>query len=235
MAADVSTNITEGFQNLTIMELALLITTPGFVHIFEEIINQMDSKSLLSSSLVCKNWWQVIQDHPKRWRCIIRRIQIKEALIYPDFPRIVQSVGARKEDIKELGLLLRQFSETEDKRTCSGAKLEGIPFVTRDSGFFKLVFGDLKRLQYFWPHLPSKNPMFFNDEFSTLHILAIQGNVKTFQFIAERVDNVNPCHGHAAPYEHITPLFYAKRFKHFGIVQIIEDKLQNPNKKQKKF
>ena len=233
MAAGVSTKITGGFQSLTIMEMALLITTPGFVHIFEEIINQMDSKSLVSSSLVCKNWWQVIQNHPKRWRCIIRRIRIKEALIYPDFPRIVRSVGAKKEDIKELGLVLRQFCETEDKRTCSGEKLEGIPFVTRDSGFFKLVFGDLKRLQYFWPHLPSKNPMFFNDEFSTLHILAILGHIEMFQFIVERVDNVNPCH--AAPNEHITPLFYAKRFKHFGIVQIIEDKLQNPNKKQKKF
>ena len=74
--------------------------------------------------------------------------------------------------------------------------------------------------------------MFFNDEFSTLHILAKLGHVETFQFIAERVDNVNPCH--ATPYEYITPLFYAKRFKHLGIVQIIEDKLQNPNKKQKK-
>ena len=120
------------FQKLT-MELALLITTPGFVHIFEEIINQMDSKSLVSSSLVCKNWWQVIQNHPKRWRCIIRRIRIKEALIYPDFRRIVQSVGAKKEDIKELGLVLRQFCETEDKRTCSGAKFEGIEgFYTRE-------------------------------------------------------------------------------------------------------
>ena len=216
------------------MELALLITTPGFVHIFEEIINQMDSKSLVSSSLVCKNWWQVIQNHPKRWRCIIRRIRIKEALIYPDFRRIEQSVGSKKDDIKELGLVLRQFCETEDKRTCSGAKFEGIAgFYTRDSGFFKLVFGDLKRLRYFWPHLPNKNPMFFNDEFSTLHILAKLGHVETFQFIAERVDDVNP--SLATPYQHVTPLFAAKLFKHFGIVQIIEDKLQNPNKKQKKF
>jgi hypothetical protein len=75
----------EGFQDLTIMELALLITTPGLVHIFEEIINQMDTKSLVASSLVCKDWWKVIQNHPKRWRCIIRKICIKEALIYPDF------------------------------------------------------------------------------------------------------------------------------------------------------
>ena len=67
------------------MEPALLITTPGFVHIFEEIINQMDSTSIFKSSLVCKSWWQVIQDHPKRWRCVIRRIQIKENLSHPDF------------------------------------------------------------------------------------------------------------------------------------------------------
>ncbi len=40
-----------------------------------------------------------------------------------------------------------------------------------------------------------------------------------------------PMPGH----EHITPLFYANRFQHFEIVQIIEEQLQNPNKKQKKI
>ena len=101
---------------------------------------------------------------------------------------------------------------------------------TTDSGFFKLVFGDLKRLEYFWPHLPNKNPKFFRDEFSALHILAKLGHVETFKFIAEKVDNVNPY-----SISTDTPLFLANQEKHFGIVQIIQDKLQNPNKKQKKF
>ena len=95
------------------MELALLITTPGFVHIFEEIINQMDTKSVFRSSLVCKSWWQVIQNHPKRWRCVIRRIRIKEVLIHPDFRGIMESVEVKKE-LKDLCLVLRQF--LEDKR-----------------------------------------------------------------------------------------------------------------------
>ena len=142
--------------------------------------------------------------------------------------QIVQSVGAKKEDIKELGLVLRQFCETEDKQTCSVAKLEGIPFVTRDSGFFKLVFGDLKRLKYFWPHLQNKNPILFHDQYSALHILAGVGHVETFQFVAERVDKVNPTNQYGE-----TPLDIAKTKKHFGIVQMIEDKLQNPNKRQK--
>ena len=92
------------------MEPALLITTSGFVHIFEEIINQMDSKSIFKSSLVCKSWWQVIQKHPKRWRCVIRRIRIKENLIHPDFRGIMESVETKKE-LKELGLVLKQFCE----------------------------------------------------------------------------------------------------------------------------
>ena len=213
------------------MELGLLITTPGFVHIFEEIINQMDTKSVFRSSLVCKSWWQVIQNHPKRWRCVIRRIRIKEVLIHPDFRGIMESVEVKKE-LKDLCLVLRQFLEDKRIRILNrGAKFKDIwGMNTTDSGFFKLVFGDLKRLEYFWPHLPNKNPKFFRDEFSALHILAKLGHVETFKFIAEKVDNVNPY-----SISTDTPLFLANQEKHFGIVQIIQDKLQNPNKKQKKF
>ena len=213
------------------MELALLITTPGFVHIFEEIINQMDTKSVFRSSLVCKSWWQVIQNHSKRWRCVIRRIRIKEVLIHPDFRGIMESVEVKKE-LKDLFLVLRQFSE--DK--CIGSLNPGAKFKeilgmnATDSGFFKLVFGDLKRLKYFWPHLPNKNPKFFRNKISALHILAELGHVETFKFIADKVDNVNPRGTY--PYSTVTPLFLANQEKHFGIVQIIQDKLQNPHKKQ---
>ena len=155
------------------MELAVLITTPGLVHIFEEIINHMDTKSLFTCPLVCKGWWRVIQNHPKWWRCVIRRIRIKKALIHPDFRGILQSVESKK-DIKNLGLVLKRFCE--DKQAWNGAKFEDIQGMNmRDSGFFKLVFGDLQRLQYFWPHLPNKNPMFIGDEYSALHILASLG------------------------------------------------------------
>ena len=114
------------------MELALLITTPGFVHIFEEIINQMDTKTIFTCPLVCKSWWQVIQNHPKWWRCIIRRIRIKKALIHPDFRGIMQSVEAKK-DIRNLGSVLKQFCE--DKRTYTGENFEDIQGMNmRDSG-----------------------------------------------------------------------------------------------------
>ena len=96
---------------------------------------------------------------------------------------------------------------------------------TTDSGFFKLVFGDLKRLEYFWPHLPNKNPKFFRDEFSTLHILAKLGHVETFQFIAERLDKVTPYRSMSVKDQ----LDIASQKEHFGMVQIIGDKLQNPN------
>ena len=80
---------------------------------------------------------------------------------------------------------------------------------TTHSGFFNLVFGDLKRLEYFWPHLPKKNPMFFHDEYSALHILARVGHVETFQFVAERVDEVNPTDKYGR-----TPLAIAKKGTH---------------------
>ena len=220
------------FQKLT-MELALLITTPGFVHIFEEIINQMDTKTIFTCPLVCKSWWQVIQKHPKRWRCVIRRIRIKENLIHPDFRGIMESVETKKE-LKELGLVLKQFCVGKPRVEISNPVLDNFqnffrhPINTKDSGYFKLVFGDLKRLKYFWPHLQNKNPILFNDQYSALHILAGVGHVETFQFVAERVDKVNPTNQYGE-----TPLDIAKTKKHFGIVQMIEDKLQNPNKRQK--
>ena len=59
--------------------------------------------------------------------------------------------------------------------------------------------------------------MLFHDRYSALHILASQGYVKSFQFVAERVDNVNPTNQYGE-----TPLGIAKKKKHFGIVQMIE-------------
>ena len=119
------------------MELALLITTPGLVHIFEEIINQMDTRSVVSSALVCKDWWKVIQNHPKMWREVIRRIRIKEALIHPDFHGIMESVEAKKE-IKALALVLRQFCEDERIRSRAyGSNLDisySVGMNMRDSG-----------------------------------------------------------------------------------------------------
>ena len=214
------------------MELALLITTTGFVHIFEEIISLLDTKSLFVCPLVCKGWWQIIQNHPKWWSAVIRRIRIKKALIHPDFRGIMESVEAKR-DIKNLGLVLREFCS--DKEAWNSSKFEGIQGMNmRDSGFFKLVFGDLQRLEFFWQHLPNKNPMFIGDEYSALHILASLGHIETFQFIAEKVDDVNPCR--SIPKErneengvtdHVTPLYIANQNNHFKIVQIIEDKLQN--------
>ena len=224
------------------MELALLITTPGFVHIFEEIVNQMDSKSLFTSCLVCKDWWKVIQNHPQRWRKFIRRIRIKEAIIHPDFHGIMKGVEAKK-GLKELCLVLRQFSEDKPRIGILnqilnrlslvkpyGAKYLGLDspefgMNMRDFGFFKLVFGDLKRLQYFWPYLPNKNPVFISDKFSTLHILAKLGDVEIFQFIAERLDEVTPYRSMSVKDQ----LDIASQKEHFGMVQIIGDKLQNPN------
>ena len=92
------------------MELALLITTQGFVHIFEEIINQMDSKSLFEARLACKDWWKVIENHPKGLRQNIRRIRMQEVIIHPDFHGITNGVEAKK-GLKELCLVLRRFSE----------------------------------------------------------------------------------------------------------------------------
>ena len=63
--------------------------------------------------------------------------------------------------------------------------------------------------------------MFFHDEYSALHILARVGHVETFQFVAERVDEVNPSDKYGR-----TPLAIAKKNKNFGIVQMIEDKLK---------
>jgi len=220
------------------MEFALLITTKGLVHIFEEIINQMDSKSLFTSCLVCKDWWKVIQNHPKRWREIIRKIRIKDSLIHPDFRGIMKGVEAKK-GLKELCLVLRRFSEDKEIEILNlrakyglvsvpGLVYPGFGMNMRDLGFFQLVFGDLKRLQYFWPYLPNKNPLFISDEFSTLHILAKLGHVKTFQFIAERLDEANPYRSMPVKDQLKYGFFIASQKKHFGMVQIIEDKLQNP-------
>ena len=53
------------------------------------------------------------------------------------------------------------------------------------------------------------------------------------------MDKVNPCRSilqneKDGVRDHVTPLYIANQKNHFKIVQIIEDKLQNANKRQKK-
>ena len=74
----------------------------------------LDTRSVVSSALVCKDWWKVIQNHPKWWKIVIRRIRINKALIHPDFRGIMESVEAKKE-IKDLVMVLRQFSEKKKR------------------------------------------------------------------------------------------------------------------------
>ena len=50
------------------------------------------------------------------------------------------------------------------------------------------------------------------------------GHDETFQFIAEKVDEVNPGSKYG---DHVTPLFIANQKNHFGIFQIIQEKLRN--------
>ena len=132
-----------------------------------------------------------------------------------------------KKGLKELCLVLRRFSEDRPPiRFLNPAGLvhQYYPGLNMgDSSFFKLVFCDLKRLQYFWPYLPNKNPVFISDKFSTLHILAKLGHVETFQFIAERLDEVIPYRSMKVKDQ----LEIASRNRNFGMVLIIF-KLQNP-------
>ena len=151
------------------MEFALLITTPGYVHIFEEVLDHLDKKSLFLCPLVCRDWWQVIQNHPKYLRSVIRMIRIKKALVHSDFNGVMKNVE-EKRDLKNLEIVLRQFYE--EKQIVDP---ETTPFNMRDFGFFSLVFGDLQRLKYFWPYLPNKNPLFHKGQWSALHVIADKG------------------------------------------------------------
>ena len=75
-----------------------------------------------------------------------------------------------KRDLKNLEVVLRQFYE--EKQIVDP---ETTPFNMRDFGFFSLVFGDLHRLKYFWPYLPNKNPLFYEGQWSALHVIANKG------------------------------------------------------------
>ena len=71
-----------------------------------------------------------------------------------------------------------------------------------------------------------------------LHIplIANKGDREIFQYVAERVENVNPCgieivkNNVVKKEKHSTPLFIARKRKHFEIVKIIEDKLKYVDK-----
>ena len=121
----------------------------------DNIILYMNAKSIFACSTVCKDWWQVIKDHRHRFRCLIRRVQIRKALAYPDFNLLRLSFEAQdRMDI--LANILRHFCENLDTEK----ELFPIKFNLTNENYIRLVYGNVSRLRSLWANLPNHNPTF---------------------------------------------------------------------------
>ena len=144
------------------MEAPRSLSSYGMVKVFtfekdvaDNIIQYMSARSIFSCSTVCKDWWQVIKDHRHRFRCLIRTVQIRKALAFPDFNLIRLSFEAQdRMDI--LANILRHFCENSETEK----ELFPIKFNLANENYIRLVYGNVARLRSLWANLPNHNPTF---------------------------------------------------------------------------
>lgn len=124
--------------------------------IADNIIQYMSPRSIFSCSTVCKDWWQVIKDHRHRFRCLIRRVQVRKALAYPDFNLLRRSFEAQ-DRMEVFANILRHFCENlETEQVLFPIKF---PILTNEN-YIRLVYGNVARLRSLWANLPNHNPTF---------------------------------------------------------------------------
>ena len=89
---------------------------------------------------------------------------------------------------------------------------------------FFTVYGDLKRLKFFWPYLDEKNPILTRSGLTPLHLLALNGKEDITKFMVENLVNCNP-----KSRNHDTPLYFARKYGHFKIEKMILHKISQDN------
>ena len=120
-----------------------------------QIIQYMSARSIIESSTVCKDWWEFIKGHPKRFRFLVRKVQIRKALAFPDFNLLKLSFEARNR-MNDFANILRHFCENLEREK----DLFPINLNLTNENYLRLVYGNVDRLKLLWANLPNHNPTF---------------------------------------------------------------------------
>ena len=134
-----------------------LFGNQGFNHITENILINLDVKSLGRCRLVCKDLHNFIKSLDKSKKLkkndfkLIRRIRWKKFLVHSNWNAVVDLIRQEDNFYRRQGMidLLEAYNNQEKILTFNG------PIV---DSYLNIVYGTSKRLKFFWPYLSNKNP-----------------------------------------------------------------------------
>ena len=171
-----------------------IFTNQGFDHITENILINLDVKSLWRCRLVCKDLHKFIKSLEKSEKLkkydfkLIRRIRWKKFLAHSNWNAVINLICQEDNFYRRRGLidLLEAYNNQDKILTFDG------PIV---DSYLNIVYGTSKRLKFFWPYLSNKNPKMREQNvkecFTPFHFVAYYGLSDVADFMVEEIqDNI---------------------------------------------
>ena len=167
-----------------------IFTNQVFDHITENILINLDVKSIWRCRLVCMDLQKFIKSLEKSEKLkkndfkLIRRICWKKFLAHPNWNAVVDLIRQEDNFYKRRGLidLLEAYNNQEEILTFDG------PIV---DSYLNIVYGTSKRLIFFWPYLSNKNPKLkeqnVKEYFTPFHFVACYGLSDVADFMVEEI------------------------------------------------
>ena len=167
-----------------------IFTNQGFDHITENILINLDIKSIWRCRLVCKDLYEFIKSLEKSEKLkkndfkLIRRIRWRTFLVHSNWNAVVNLIRQENNFYRRQVLidLLKDYDNQD--------RILGFNSTIVDS-YLNIVYGTLKRLKFFWPYLSNKNPKLreqnTNEIFTPFHFVAYHGLSDVADFMVEEI------------------------------------------------
>lgn len=171
-------------------------------HIAENIFQNLDTVSLSRCRMVCKGWKDTIDKNQKlkhklRIGILKKKAILRKSIFHPDYLAMVDNIMATsvEETIEKLmKIIIKFFSEPIHKKPPKNDHhiLGYWSLDLRDTSFIQLVFSDIKRLKFFFPYLPHKNPTvsrtaFVQRTMTALHFVSYMGWHESVNFMMDNL------------------------------------------------
>ena len=136
------------------MEFAMWFND-GFDHLSLKVFGYLDYKSLMQARLTCKKWYELIEASPKLWKSVLLALRRRYLLINP-FWKEMQS----KIEVKNHVGLCKQLMHYQWELFTNANDYCGLSlFEANEQHCICIIYGDLKRLKFFWPYIKdSRHP-----------------------------------------------------------------------------
>ena len=121
----------------------------GFDHLSLKVFGYLDYKSLMQARLTCKNWYELIEASPKLWKIVLLTLRRRYLLINPFWKEMQSKIEVKNHIGLCKQLMHYQWELFKNAHDWCGLSL----FEVDEQHCICIIYGDLKRLKFFWPYI----------------------------------------------------------------------------------